>query len=83
LNTLMVYKATANVEEGSALYNRLATVNEEYLEMRKIVLEKKQARKAFIQPHTYIVDGKVVLKTFEATPQGLVDSFITRFGPTN
>jgi len=44
---------------------------------------KKQPRKVFIQPHTYILDGTVHLKTFEPSAKGLVDSFVTRFGPTH
>jgi len=83
LTKLMVYKATANVAIGVALYDKYCAVNEEYLEMRKTVLAKKKPRSVFVQPHTYIMDGKVLLKTFDATPQGLVDSFVTRFGPTN
>jgi len=83
LMKLMVYKSTANVEHGTAMYNKYSAVNDEYLELRKIVLAKKQPRKVFIQPHSYVLDGKVKIKSFEATAQGLVDSFVTRFGPTN
>jgi len=83
LTKLMIYKATANVEECTKMYNKYSEVNTEYLNLRKIVLEKKKALKIFIQPHTYILDGKVQLKTFDPSPKGMIDSFVTRYGPTN
>jgi len=42
---LMVYKATANVTEGTNMYNQYSTVTEEYLEM-KSCYGKKTAKKS-------------------------------------
>jgi len=78
---LMVYKATADFEAGSAFYDKYSAVTSEYLGMRQAVLDKKQPRKVFVQPHTYLLDGNVHLKVFDATPKGMIESFITRFGP--
>jgi len=83
LTKIMVYKATANVEDANKLYDHYSTVTEEYLNLRKVVIEKKKPRKVFVQAHTYLECGKVKLQNFEPTPIGIINSFITRFGPVN
>jgi len=83
LTKLMVYKATANVEAANKLYNHYSTVSEEYLNLRKTVLEQKKPRRVFVQSHTYLENGTVKLQTFEPTAKGVISSFITRFGPIN
>jgi len=83
LKKIMVYKSTANVEASTAMYEGYCRVTPEYLEIRKEVITEKQPRKVFVQAHTYMVDGKVQIKTFEASPKGLIESFVTRFGPVN
>jgi len=83
LTKIMVYKATANVDEANKFYNYYCTVSEEYLNLRKVVIEKKTPRKVFVQSHTFLDNGTVKLQTFEPTPKGLINSFITRFGPVH
>lgn len=83
LTKIMVYKATANVDEATKLYNHYSEVNEEYLKLRKIVLEQKKPRKIFVQSHTYLDNGQVKLLDFEPSTKGVINSFITRFGPVN
>jgi len=80
---IMVYKATANVDEANKLYGHYSTVTEEYLALRKIVLAEKKPRSVFVQAHTYLENGLVKLQTFEPTYKGLIESFVTRFGPVN
>jgi len=82
LTKIMVFKSTANVEQANKLYDYYSTVTEEYLVMRKLVLDKKQPRKLFVQPHTFIQNGNVQIQEFEPSLKGLIQSFVTRFGPS-
>lgn len=45
---------------------------------RDVVLAKKQPRKVFVQPNTFVVDGKVELKEYPLTNEGVIQSFIER-----
>jgi len=81
LNKLQVYKATADVDGGVKFYQEYCNVPEEFLSLRETVLKKKKPRKVFVQAHTSIDSkGDVILQEFEPTPEGLIKSFITRFG---
>lgn len=76
---LNVYKATADVEAGSAMYSEYSEVPPEMLELRQAVLEAKQPRKLFVQPTTSLTaDGVVTLKEYPASPEGMVASFVDR-----
>jgi len=76
---LQVYKSTADVENGTKMYGDLSQVDEEFLAVRDIVLAKKKPRRVFVQAHTSVENGAVKLKEFEPTPEGLIQSFVTRF----
>jgi hypothetical protein len=43
-----------------------------------VVLAKKQPRKVFVQPNTFVVDGKVELKEYPLTNEGVIQSFVER-----
>ncbi|GFR99734.1 dipeptidyl peptidase 3 [Elysia marginata] len=83
LRKLQVYKSTADVEAARQMYSYYSDVNDQdepkFLHLRSIVMDRKQPRKLLVQQHTYIENGKVQLKTYEATPTGLIQSFIDRF----
>ena len=53
-----VYKATADVKNGRAMFERYSAVmdNEKphFLSLREIVLKRKQPRKMFVQCNTFI-----------------------------
>lgn len=77
---LQVYKATGNVEEAKKLYNHYAEVSEPWLSWRSIVLANKQPRKMFVQPNSVLEeDSKVKLKSYEASLEGLLQSWTDRF----
>ncbi|XP_050299659.1 dipeptidyl peptidase 3 isoform X2 [Anthonomus grandis grandis] len=77
---LQVLKATANVSAAEKLYNHYAEVTEPWLSWRSIVLAKKQPRKIFIQANTELGEnGKVKLKHYEASVEGLIRSWVERF----
>jgi dipeptidyl-peptidase-3 len=76
---LQVYKATANVEAAQRLYQHYSEVTEPWVSWRAIVLANKQPRKIFTQANTVLVGSKVELKTYEESPEGMIQSWVERF----
>ncbi|XP_057662440.1 dipeptidyl peptidase 3 [Diorhabda carinulata] len=76
---LQVYKATGDLEKAQALYNHYAEVKEPWLSWRSIVLANKQARKMFVQVNTSVEENAVKLKYYDASLEGLVQSWVERF----
>ncbi|GAM27164.1 hypothetical protein SAMD00019534_103390 [Acytostelium subglobosum LB1] len=79
LRRLMVLKATGNAVEAIKLFNDYTHVPANFLEMRETVLKQKKPRKVFVQAHTYVENGDVVLQEFADTAFGVIDSMVTRF----
>jgi len=75
---LHVYKSTANVEKGTELYKMMTEVDEHMAKYREVVMKKKLPRKQFVQANTVLTDGKVELKEYELTPEGLIKSWVER-----
>lgn len=79
LQKLHILKATGNVVEGTKMYNDITHVDSFFAEkVRPIVLSKKQPRKVFVQANTVIENGKAVLKEYEASPEGMIQSYADR-----
>jgi dipeptidyl-peptidase III len=80
LQKLHVYKSTADVEEGTKMYDAVTHVDEWWGgKVRPVVLDKKTPRKVFVQANTVLEDdGKVVLKEYEPTLEGMVQSYAER-----
>lgn len=82
LQKLHVYKATADVEGGAGFFLGMTEVDAEFWgrKVRDEVLRNKQPRKVFVQANTYVDEttGKVSLKHYEATPQGMIQSWAER-----
>ena len=80
LQKLHVYKSTADVEAGRSLYDEVTGVDEWWGgKVRPVVLEKKTPRKVFVQANTVLEgDGKVVLKEYEPTMEGMIQSYAER-----
>ncbi|XP_051956429.1 dipeptidyl peptidase 3 [Xyrauchen texanus] len=80
---LQVYKSTADVAGGRALYEGYSAVTadgtHELLRLRETVLLHKEARKIFVQANTLIKDDAVELVEYEGSTAGLIQSFIERF----
>lgn len=79
---LQVYKATGNVEAAQKLYNHYAEVTEPWLSWRSIVLAKKQPRKMFVQANTVVENSDVKMKSYDASVDGLILSWVERFPNT-
>ena len=77
---LQVYKSLGDVDTGSKFYSEYSHVPEDMAKLRTIVMTRKEPRKLLIQPHMYKDDdGKIKLKTFPATVEGMIKSFTTRY----
>lgn len=79
LQKLHVYKCTADLKEGMKLYEEMTHVDEFWgKRVRDQVLKTKQPRKVFVQANTFESEGQVTLKEYEASPQGLIQSYAER-----
>jgi dipeptidyl-peptidase-3 len=78
LQNLHVFKSTADFAAGKKLYDEICTVNEDMAKYREVVMRKKLPRKQFVQANTVIEEGKVVLKEYEPTVEGLIKSYVER-----
>lgn len=79
LQKLHVYKSTANLEEGKKLYDDMTAVDDFWgSKVRKEVLRRKTPRKVFVQANTVEEDGKVILKEYPPTLEGMIQSFAER-----
>ncbi|KAF7895368.1 hypothetical protein EAF00_007182 [Botryotinia globosa] len=81
LQKLHIYKSIADVETGVKVYNDMCYVEPEYWgqKVRDQVLKCKQPRKVFVQANTVLgEDGKVELKEYEASCEGMIRSFAER-----
>ncbi|EWC44354.1 hypothetical protein DRE_01180 [Drechslerella stenobrocha 248] len=78
LQKLHIFKASADVKRGTELYDQMTSVDETMAGYRDAVMRKKQPRKQFVQANTEIKDGEVILKEYEATHEGLIQSWIER-----
>ena len=79
LQKLHVYKSTADLEEGRKLYDQMTHVDEWWgTKVREEVIRKKLPRKAFVQANTLEEGGDIVLKEYEATCEGMIESWADR-----
>ena len=79
LQKLHVYKSTADVQAGKKLYQDVTDVNEWWGEkVRPVVLEMKAPRKVFVQANTVLEGEMVMLKEYEPTMEGMIQSFADR-----
>jgi len=79
LQKLHVFKATADLKRGKELYEGITNVDDWYREkVRPEVIRQAKPRKVFVQANTFIEGDKVVLKEYEASPEGMIQSFADR-----
>ncbi|KAM9331828.1 dipeptidyl peptidase 3-like [Pholidichthys leucotaenia] len=80
---LQVFKSTADVEGGRALYEGYSAVSDSnthnFLHLRETVLLRKEARKMFVQANTVVNGDDVKLVEYEGSAAGLIHSFTERF----
>ncbi|KAL2816147.1 peptidase family M49-domain-containing protein [Aspergillus granulosus] len=66
LQKLHIYKSTADVKAGKALYDDITSVDEWWgTSLRDLVLKNKIPRKVFVQGNTILEGDEVILKEYE------------------
>ncbi|KAG4435746.1 hypothetical protein IFR05_008760 [Cadophora sp. M221] len=82
LQKLHIYKSTADLEAGTALYAQMTEVEPKWWgeTLRNEVLRNKQPRKVFVQANTVLDEatGKVSLVEYEPTLEGMIKSYAER-----
>lgn len=79
LQKLHIYKCTANQVAGRKLYDEMTNVDDFWgQKVRNEVLRRKTPRKVFVQANTIEEEGKVTLKEYEPTMEGMIQSFAER-----
>ena len=82
LQKIHIYKSTADVVTGTDFYNGMTNVDPTFWgqKVRDEVLRNKQPRKVFVQANTFLDEksGKITLKHYDATPEGMIQSFAER-----
>ena len=78
---IQVYKATANFEAASEMYNKYTNVNERFQELRNEVIARRKPRKMFVQPNLLYSEEKktIVLEEYAPTAMGIIQSFMARY----
>ena len=78
-----VHKSLADLPAATALYEHYSEVGPGMAEIRSIVMARKEPRKLLVQPHLQVDEasiGGVGLRTFDASPRGMIESFVARYG---
>lgn len=75
---LHMYRCTANVSACRAYYEDLSKVEGHYLIWKKIVASKKQPKLKYVQANTTLSHGQVQLREYDATNEGIVESWAHR-----
>lgn len=79
LQKLHIFKSTADLKAGTELYDKMTHVDDWYMnKLRPEVIRQAKPRKVFVQANTVLEGNKVVLKEYEATPEGMIESFVER-----
>ncbi|KAF2678548.1 peptidase M49, dipeptidyl-peptidase III [Lentithecium fluviatile CBS 122367] len=75
---LHIYRCTADVQACRQYYEELSCVDGEYLKWREIVHAKKAPNWVFVQANTFLQGEDVVIKEYEPTPKGVIQSWAER-----
>jgi dipeptidyl-peptidase-3 len=80
---LNVFKATADLEQGTQLYNKYSVVDDASLQIRNICLTNSKPRREFVQPTLRLLpngplDNRVEYIKYENTHVGMIQSFLDK-----
>jgi dipeptidyl-peptidase III len=73
---LQIYKSTADVENGSELFEKYSDVSEYFINLRRIYVKYKKPREQHIQPHLELSFNDVIYAEYEASSIGEIESFV-------
>ncbi|KAL9607596.1 MAG: hypothetical protein Q9167_007500 [Letrouitia subvulpina] len=75
---LHIYRCTADVESCRPYFEDLSKVDGDFLEWRRIVMVKRKPKWTFVQANSFIENDQVVLREYEATTTGVIQSWAER-----
>lgn len=75
---LHICRCTADKASCRQLYEDLSAVDDDAMQWREIVMSKQDPPLAFCHANTFIQDGRVILKEYEPTPRGILQSWAER-----
>lgn len=75
---LHMYRCTADAKSCREYYEGLSDVHGEYLEWRQTVLANKPPPMVFVQANTFFDGENVILKEYEPTVEGIIQSWAER-----
>ena len=79
LHKIHLWRCTADVDACKALYEPLSTVQGEHEIWRQIEISWPDPAWKFVQANTFLKDnGQVGIKVYEASNQGIIESFADR-----
>ncbi|KAI9725808.1 MAG: hypothetical protein M1828_002437 [Chrysothrix sp. TS-e1954] len=78
LLNLHMYRCTANVSACRQFYEELSKPTNEHLMWRKIVMSQLPPALRFVQGNTFLDDGKVTLKEYATSNEGIIESWYDR-----
>lgn len=79
LQKLHIYKCSADYEAGEKMYLDITNVDKFWAdEVRPEVLRRKVPRKVYVQANVYEKEGKIVMREYEPTREGMIRSYAER-----
>ena len=75
---LHIYRCTADVKACRAFYDDLTQPNDLFLQWRDVMLANQEPKQIFVQANTFLKNGEVVLKEYDATVEGMIQSWAER-----
>lgn len=75
---LHMYRVTADIDACRPFFESLSMVDEEHLAWRKALMTKSSPRLNYVHANTFLQEGKAVLKEYEASNAGILESWFDR-----
>ncbi|RVX74900.1 hypothetical protein B0A52_01177 [Exophiala mesophila] len=75
---LHMYRVTADIDACRPYFESLSKVEEDHLGWRKTLMAQSSPRLIYVHANTFLHEGKAVLKEYEASNAGIVESWFDR-----
>lgn len=78
LNRLHIWRCTADVKPCTEYYEEVTSVTGVHEEWKRLVDSKPEVRWKFVHANTFLTNGEVVVKEYEASNEGIIQSWVER-----